>query len=137
MIIILDSNIIISALIKDSVSRKILFHPRFQFFIPEQFVKEINKHLKEISEKAGISVKEIEKLLNELKNCITILPKEMFREKTKDAEELIGSIDENDVPFIALALAIPNDGIWTNDKHFLKQKKIRIWKTEELIRLID
>ena len=39
------------------------------------------------------------------------------------ANDIIGSIDENDVAFIALALATENNGIWTNDKHFRKQDR--------------
>ena len=50
--------------------------------------------------------------------------------------ELISVIDEKDVPFIALALSIKNDGIWTNDKHFKKQKKIKIFTTQDLIKLL-
>jgi len=35
-----------------------------------------------------------------------------------------------DVPFIALAVAISNDDIWTEDKHFIKQKIIKIMKNK-------
>ena len=41
-------------------------------------------------------------------------------------------IDEKDAPIIACALAISNEGIWTEDKHFEKQNRIKIWKTKEL-----
>ncbi|MFQ6062362.1 MAG: hypothetical protein ACE5J9_04210 [Methanosarcinales archaeon] len=34
-------------------------------------------------------------------------------------------------------MSLPNDGIWTADKHFFKQKVIRIWKTEELIKFLN
>jgi predicted nucleic acid-binding protein len=29
-------------------------------------------------------------------------------------------------------LAVPNEGIWTEDKDFEKQKTVKIWKTKEL-----
>ena len=48
----------------------------------------------------------------------------------------MASIDIEDVPFIALALSIGNDGIWSDDNHFQKQKKIKIWKTEEVIKML-
>ncbi|MBI5968325.1 MAG: hypothetical protein HY882_10780 [Deltaproteobacteria bacterium] len=46
---------------------------------------------------------------------------------------MIGNIDPGDVPFIALGLAVENDGIWSSDKHFKKIKRFKIWKTSELL----
>lgn len=37
----------------------------------------------------------------------------------KEAQEITRHINENDVPFIALVLALSNAGIWANDKHLL------------------
>jgi predicted nucleic acid-binding protein len=48
------------------------------------------------------------------------------------AHKIIGSIDSFDVPFVALALSIDNDGIWSNDKHFKNLKGIKIWKTSDI-----
>jgi len=47
--------------------------------------------------------------------------------------EIIGKIDKKDIQFIALALAIKNNKIWSNDKHFEKQKKIQVYKTIDII----
>ncbi len=49
----------------------------------------------------------------------------------------MGKIDEKDTPFIALALSIENDGIWFNDKHFDMQKKIKVYKTIDIINLLE
>jgi len=51
--------------------------------------------------------------------------------------EIIGNIDEKDTQFIALALAIENDGIWSNDKHLDKQEKIQVYKTIDIINLLE
>jgi predicted nucleic acid-binding protein len=53
-----------------------------------------------------------------------------FREK---ALKIMESIDKKDAPFIALALSIPVDGIWSDDKHFKQQKTIKIFTTKDLI----
>jgi predicted nucleic acid-binding protein len=42
-----------------------------------------------------------------------------------DAKEIMDNIDPSDTPFIALALAVENDGIWSDDEHFNKQNRIR------------
>jgi predicted nucleic acid-binding protein len=49
---------------------------------------------------------------------------------------MIGRIDPNDIPFLALALATENDGIWSNDRHFEAIKQIKIWKTSDLLKYL-
>jgi predicted nucleic acid-binding protein len=46
------------------------------------------------------------------------------------------AIDPDDTPFIALASAVENDGIWSDDKHFQQQTRIRVWQTKDLLTLI-
>jgi len=52
-----------------------------------------------------------------------------------EAKKIMDNIDKADAPFIAAALAV-NSPIWSDDKHFQKQHKITVFKTEDLNRLI-
>ncbi len=45
MRLVIDTNIIISSLIKDSTNRQILLLPSFEFLLPEFTFEEINKHM--------------------------------------------------------------------------------------------
>ena len=58
-----------------------------------------------------------------------------IKDNLTKAHRIIGSIDPFDVPFVALALSIENDGIWSNDKHFENLKGIKVWKTAEILKL--
>ena len=80
---------------------------------------------------------EYEKLFRTLFENIALVDTENFIDKLEEGKEIMASIDIEDVPFIALALSIGNDGIWSDDKHFQQQKKIKIWKTEEIIKMIE
>ncbi len=66
---------------------------------------------------------------------IEVVHREKYAHKMEEAEEIIGEVDEKDVPFVALALSVPNDGIWSDDEHFKKQGAIRTWSTTEIINL--
>lgn len=136
MILIVDTNEIISALIKDSFSRKILLHPKFSFYTPDFTLDEIEKHLSLITRKSALPRRNVVLLLNTLLEKIEIVEFNKYKHKYNEAQNIINKIDPDDVPFIALALSLPNDGIWSNDKHFLKQKIIKVWTTEDLIKLI-
>ena len=57
--------------------------------------------------------------------------------KLSEAKQIIASIDPDDVPFIAAALVVDNDGIWTDDAHFNRQKIIRVFRTASLARSLN
>ena len=133
MRIVVDTNILISSLIKDSITREILLLPYMDFYLPEFALEEVEAHKVKISKLSGLSSDEIDFFLDLLLENISIVPAQKIRPYLKEAEKIIGDIDPGDIPFIALALAVDNDGIWTNDKHFRKVKKIKIWNTPELL----
>ncbi len=133
MRLIVETNILISSLIKDSKTREILLLPFMDFYLPEFALEEVEAHKTKISKLSGLSPDEIDFLLDLLLENISIVPAQTIRPYLKEAERIIGDIDPNDIPFVALALAVDNDGIWSNDKHFKKGKKLKIWKTPELL----
>ena len=136
MRLIVDTNILISSLIKDSKTREILLLPYMDFYLPEFALEEVEAHKGKISKLSGFSTDKIDFFLDLLLENISIVPARTIRPYLTEAEKIIGDIDPGDIPFIALALAVDNDGIWTNDKHFKKIKKIKIWKTPELLAYI-
>ena len=133
MKLIVDTNMLISALIKDGAVRKILLSQDFKFCTTEQFLVEINKYIPMISKKAKMSLEETYLMFFFLLSYFEIIPISKYVNKFDEAYEIMKDIDEDDTLFIALALAIPNDGIWTEDKHFQKQEVIKIWTTKDLI----
>ena len=67
---------------------------------------------------------------------VEIIEKHNYEPHLNEAEKRIGKSDLGDVPFLALALSRPNDGIWTeNVKHF-KNAKVKLWTTKELMRIV-
>ncbi|MFQ5975306.1 MAG: PIN domain-containing protein [Candidatus Hydrothermarchaeales archaeon] len=136
MNLIVDANIVISALLKDSTARRILLHPSFDFYAPDFLFEEIEENITLIPKKSRLPRKELPKLIDLLKETVSSIPFDIYQDKLQEAHEIIGSIDEEDIPYIALSLAIPNEGILTEDKHFLRQKKVRIVKIKELLKHI-
>ncbi len=136
MILILNTSILISSLIKDSVTRQILLLPSMKFYLPEYALEEIEAHKMKISRLSRLSTDEIDILLNLLLENISIIPSQTIQPYLSEAELIIGRIDPNDIPFLALALATENDGIWSNDRHFEAIRKIKVWKTSDLLKYL-
>ena len=132
----MDTNILISALIKDSFSRKIILESNFKFLSPDFSLQEIEKYKEEILEKSGITNNDFYTLLYSILDKIEIVKKDEYNYKIKEAEDIIGKIDIKDVPFIALALALGNEvsGIWTDDKDFERQNRIKVWKSRDVFK---
>src|SRR3989338_2756116 len=115
MKLIIDTNRLIASLIKNSISRKILLYKGFEFISPEIINEDIQKYKQEIISKANITNENFAVLLNMLMKQIVICQKVEYKDSLDEAKSLI--IDIGDVPFIALALAVENEGIWSDDKH--------------------
>jgi predicted nucleic acid-binding protein len=137
MFFVIDTNIVFAALTKDSIVRNLLIDSQFTLFAPDTLIKEIKKYEEFILQKSGLSKEEFEMLFALITENISIIQKEDYEEKIQEAKHIIGSIDIKDVPFIALALSITNDGIWSDDNHFTKQNKIKVWKTQDVVKLAD
>lgn len=136
MRLVIDTNILISALIKDSITRELLLFPSMEFLLPEYALQEIEAHKSHISKQSNLSKDEIDIVLSVLLENICIVPASEIMPYLERADKIIGSIDQSDVPFVALALSIKNDGIWSNDKHFEKIKGVKVWKTSDLLKVI-
>lgn len=132
--IVIDTNRIIAALIKNNISRKIIFSKDFELITPQHSINEVYNYKNLIINKANINNEEFEFLIYLIFEKIKVIQTDTYKNYIKEGKKLIQDID--DVPFIALALAAKCD-IWSDDKHFQKQKKIKIWKTADMLKLIS
>lgn len=134
MKLVIDTNILISALLKDSKTRELLLFPSLEFLLPEYALQEVEAHKSLLSKKSGLTGNEIDIILSLLLENISIVPASEIKPYLKKADKIIGHIDPSDVAFVALALSGENDGIWSNDKHFENLKGLKVWKTPDLLK---
>ena len=133
--IVIDTNIIISALIKDSITRKIIIESGLQFAYPEISLHEILKHRNYISKKSGYSKVKFETILNKLLDYINLVPLKLVKIKLDRAKKIMKNIDINDTIFLATALALGNASIWSDDTDFDGQKLVKVIKTKDIAKI--
>lgn len=138
MLLVVDANIIFSALIKGGKTFDIFVLNRrlkkFDFIAPEYLMIEAEKHVDELAEKTKLSAQELEKVFGFLEKEIEFVPFEEFRELYKKAEQI--SPDPDDVQYFALALKL-GSAIWSNDKVLKKQSEVRVFSTEDILKLVE
>ncbi len=132
--IVIDTNIFISALIKDSLTRELIINSPFNLFFPEYEFTEIKNNKEEIIKKSGLSEIELINLIRHLLKHVKIIKNSRIIKYRTKADEIMKNIDEDDAVFVAVALTL-NCPIWSDDGHFQKQKEIKVFTTKEIIEL--
>jgi predicted nucleic acid-binding protein len=130
--LVLDTNVVLKALIKDSVVRGMLLRSLHEFVIPEYAIEETKKHLDMVAIKSGLSEKEIDSVLSALLVNVEVIPAAKVASKMKEAEAVMSSIDAGDIPFVAACMSAGCDGIWSDDKDLKRQRKVKVWTTKEV-----
>ena len=117
MLVVVDANVIISALISRGTAFKVFFYnsilKKFRLIAPEFLIEEIEKHKKEILELTKLSERDLQTIFRFLMSEITIIPAKDFIRFYSKAKEI--SPHQKDAPYIALAMAF-NCKILSGDK---------------------
>lgn len=137
MLLVVDANRVISALLsKGEVPIIFLvnkFLKKFEFVSPEYLFFELGRNIDEIVEKSKLSPNELAIVFRYLKEEISFIPFEQFNRFSKEAELI--TPHSKDVSYFALALAL-NCPIWSEEKAFKKQSKVKILSTSEVWKIL-
>lgn len=131
--IVVDANIIIAALFGSRAIVIILTSQNYDFYAPKYIINEIKKHKEEICKEARKLSKDFDTELDVLLRFIIILDEAIYIEFMRRSEELMKKRDINDAVYIATALTVNADFIWSNDKDFKAQKAVYVKNTVEFI----
>jgi len=133
MKLVVDANILFSALIKDSLTAEIISNGKIELFAPEFLFQEFEKYSGIILRKTSRTRKDFSKAVEAIKETLTIIPQEDFQEYIAEAKKICP--DPQDTIYFALALKLKCP-IWSNDKELKKQELVKIHSTHELIELL-
>ena len=132
MKIVLDANVIIAALLGSRATIVILTSQNHTFFVPQKILEEIKKHQSFICTYGEQSPEEFTTNLNALIFFITIVDFAVYEPFLQRAQATL-SRDVQDADYLACALALHADFLWTNDKDFSTQNLVPTKTTEQFI----
>ena len=130
----LDTNILISFIKSKGFSRNIILQKRARFFTSDTALKELWDNRDDWN-RGKLKEEEILELLDKLPLFVEVLPLKDLKKYVKEAYNLMKNTDKDDTPILAVALYLKAP-IWSNDAHFKKQNKVKIYNTEELRQLL-
>ncbi|MBU2589621.1 MAG: PIN domain-containing protein [Nanoarchaeota archaeon] len=134
MELVVDANILFSALIKNNVTADILFDNRLKLYSPEFIIIEFMKYEDLILKKTKRTKEEFVQFMHQLKERIIVIPKEEYLSFFEKAKKF--SPDKNDIMYFALALKI-KCSLWSNDRLLKEQDKIKVYNTKDVLEFLN
>ncbi len=132
MEVVIDANVVLAMLIKPGKPVELLFQEDLDVFAPGLIIREILGNQSLVLKKARITEQDFNRLLLILIQRIGFVEEEVFLVKRDEAKQI--SPDLKDVHYFALALYLECP-IWSSEKKFRDQDRVKIYRTHELISL--
>jgi len=130
---VVDTNAVAAALVREGTSRQILLVSGISFFAPDFMREELEEHEDVFLAKSGLSEEDFEKIMSVVLANIVQIPAGSYLAFKQKALEL--TPDHDDWPFLALALSL-SCPIWSNDKGMKGQTEVKVHSTGELVEIL-
>lgn len=134
--LVLDANILVRA----ALGRRVLsilqaYAGSVQFLAPEVAFIDVRTHLPKILTRRGLPASDAlqlveSEILGRLPMLVTPVPEEVYADLEKEAKRRLSGRDEEDWPFLALAMRM-DCPIWTEDQDFFGSG-VATWTTNRI-----
>ncbi len=108
----------------------------YQLLYAEFLLDELEEHKAEIIFKMHANQFGYERALSIITRKVRIVRREAYSPYLDEARAIIGAADKDDVAYIAVAMGINTDGLWSYDPHFKQQNAVKLFSTGELLNII-
>ena len=132
MKLVIDANVVISALIADSKTRGLIVTLEPDLLTPAFVHEEIKNYEDQIVEKSGMNPDRVAQFIELLFQYIDVVPADDFYPAIQSADEAIGDTDPDDVLYLACAIAC-DAAIWSDDSDFDEQDGVETYSTSDII----
>lgn len=136
MTLVVDTNVLLSALIADSVTRTLLSAVDDPLVAPVALKRELSQQGELVREKSGLAEPELEELTDRLFDHLEFVTDSELEAYRAEAADELADVDPDDVIFLAAALAV-DGGIWSDDRHLRNQDLVPVVTTEEVVRAFE
>ena len=136
MKLVIDANVVISALIANSKTRELIVTLEPDLLTPAFVHDEIGNYEDLIVEKSGMSPDRVAQFIDLLFQYIEVVPASKFYPAIESADDAIGDTDPDDVLYLACAVA-SDAAIWSDDSDFDEQSMVETYTTSDVISSFD
>ncbi len=133
MELVVDTNVVMAAIIRSGNTRRLLFHHDLACFSPRYLLKELAKYEAMLRIKSGLSSAEFQEAVRRVLSRIHLIHPDEYSRYRDYASSICP--DFGDWPFFAVAIQ-KNCPLWTNDPALLRQNRLPTYATAALVDLL-
>lgn len=133
MIVVVDACIFLQALFGSRGTLTIITSQNHQFYVPAKIVKEVEKQKNEACHKLQITSEEFMTNLEALLKFVHVLQYIEYEPWMQKSKEALQQRDVNDADYLACALSVNANFLWTQDKDFGVQQLVPTKTTAQFI----
>ena len=122
--LVVDANRILSALLRDGTTRAALLKTSATLYAPTYLLEEIERHVPELADRIGVPVDTLRTVLEPLLDRIEWVSEASYRPFLPKALAAFQDSNVKDAPYLACALAVEADAIWSHDLGFDRQRLV-------------
>jgi predicted nucleic acid-binding protein len=131
MELVVDATALFAAIIGKGKANELFFEDKLKLVALPYLIEEFGKNTGAIAKICGISELEVIEEFEILRQRVEVFPIYKFPSDIKSKAEKLAP-HSKDVPYFALALHL-GCAIWSREKGFKKQNKVRVYSTPELV----
>jgi len=136
MKLVIDANVVISALVADSKTRELIVTLEPDLLTPAFVYDEIENYEDLIVEKSGMEQDRVTQFIDLLFQYVEVVPADDFYPAIEKANAAIGDTDPDDVLYLACAIA-SDAAVWSDDSDFDEQDLVETYSTSGVIESFD
>ena len=136
MKLVIDANVVISALIADSKTRELIVTLEPDLQTPAFVYDEIENYEELIVEKSGMNPDRVAQFIDLLFQYIAVVPADDFYPAIERADEAVGETDPDDVLYLACAIS-RDAAIWSDDSDFDEQGLVDRYSTSDVVQSFE
>lgn len=129
--IVVDANVLFSAMVHDGTTRHLLMYAGLDLHTPAHIWTEFARHRAYLLKKSRSTEAAFDLLLDSLRHRIGDVPLPLIRERLAEAEAALGS-GSLDAPYVAAALAL-GATLWTQDKPLREKAPVPVVDTADIV----
>lgn len=114
MLLVIDANVLCTALLAKGKTVDLLFSDNLEAIAPKRLFIEVEKHIQDLVKRSALSLEEIEDVFSRLKKRIKVIDLNEFADFFPEAKNLLGD-HVKDVEYVALALKM-RCPLWSKEK---------------------
>jgi predicted nucleic acid-binding protein len=130
--IVVDANILFSALLKDGTTRRLLLHGGLDLHTPGHIWDEFARNRDFLVKKSGATRASFDLLVDALRDRIADVPLPLVQARMDEAQSHLAPKDRLDAPYVAACLAL-GAMLWTRDKRLKARAPVRVVTTEDVV----